>query len=129
MRVAELMAATLAGSSSGCQGGGIARRAAPPRWCLLLRLHELAQQRRNLICFGIKREVSCVQNSDLRVGDVFAVTFGLADIERRIVLAPEDQKLWPGLLQPGLPLGIRSDIRAVVVEQIGLNLRLSRGVP
>ena len=59
-------------------------------WCCLLpRLHELTYQRRNLICFGIKREVSCVEYVDLRVRYVLAVAFRLAEIEREVVLAPE----------------------------------------
>ena len=56
---------------------------------LLLRLHELTYQSRNLLCFGIKREVSCVEYVDLRVRYVLAVAFRLAQIEREIVLAPE----------------------------------------
>jgi len=47
---------------------------------------------------GIKREVSRVEYMNPRVRDVLAETFRLADIERRIVLAPEDQKLWLRLL-------------------------------
>jgi hypothetical protein len=43
------MAAIVSGLTSWCQGG--AHRAAG--CCLLLHLHELAQQRRNVICFGI----------------------------------------------------------------------------
>ena len=61
---------------------------------LLLRSHELTHQRSDLICFGIKREVSRVEYMNLRVRYVLAKTFRLADIERGIVLAPEDQKLW-----------------------------------
>jgi len=61
---------------------------------LLLRLHELTYQGCNLICFGIERGVSCVEQVDLRVRYVLAVAFRLAEIEREIVLAPEDQKLW-----------------------------------
>src|SRR2546427_7956342 len=41
------------------------------------------------------------------------------------MLAPEDQQLWLRLLEPGLPLWIRRDVRAVVVEEFGLNLRLA----
>ena len=65
-----------------------------------------------------------VENMNLRVGHILAIAFRLAGIEREIVLAPEDQKLWLRLLQPVLPLWISSDVRAIIVEQIGLNLRL-----
>jgi hypothetical protein len=58
--------------------------------CSLLCLQELTYQRHNLICFGIEREVSCVEYVDLCVGYVLAVAFWFADIKREIVLAPED---------------------------------------
>ena len=41
------------------------------------------------------------------------------------MLAPEDQQLGLRLLEPGLPQGIRRDVRAVVVEELGLQLRLA----
>src|SRR6266404_9471127 len=66
--------------------------------CLFLRLHELIQHSCNLIGFGIKREVSRVEYMNPRVRYVLAETLRLADIERGIVLAPEDQKLWLRLL-------------------------------
>jgi hypothetical protein len=74
----------------------IAKRRAGCR--LLLGLHELTYQGRNLICFGIKREVSCVEYVDLRVWYVLAIAFRLAKIEREIVLAPKNQKPWLRLL-------------------------------
>ena len=78
----------------------MARKGSPPRAvirkrherpCLLLPPHELTYQRRNLVRFGIKREVSCVEYVDFRVRYVLAISFRLARIEREIVLAPEDQ--------------------------------------
>ena len=60
--------------------------------CLLLGLHELTYQRRNLICFGIKREVSCVEYVDLRVRQVLAVAFRFAEIERESA-APKPKAL------------------------------------
>ena len=60
---------------------------------LLLRVHEPTYQRRDLIGFGIKREVSGVEYVDLRVRYVLAVAFRLSEIEREIVPAPEDQSL------------------------------------
>ena len=58
---------------------------------LFLRFHELTYQRRNLICFGIEREVSRVEHVNVGIGYVLAVTFRLAQIERKIVLAPDNQ--------------------------------------
>ena len=40
------------------------------------------------------------------------------------MLAPQNQKPGLGLLYPCLPLWIGIDIRAVVIKQIALNLRL-----
>src|ERR1700741_4890172 len=65
---------------------------------LLLRPHKLAYQRCNFIGFGVEREVSCFESVNLRVRYVFAVAFRLAEVEREIVLAPEDQQLWLRLL-------------------------------
>ena len=60
----------------------------------------------------------------LSVRHILAVAFRLAEVEREIVLAPEHQKPRLRLLHPRLPLRIGIDIRAVVVEEIALNLRL-----
>ena len=51
--------------------------------------HKLAYQRRDLICFGVEREVSCVEDVDLRRRYVLSVAFRFAWIERQIVLAPD----------------------------------------
>ena len=57
---------------------------------LLLRLHELTDQRGNLVCFGIECEVSCVKDVNLRVWYILAVAFRLAGVEGEVVLAPND---------------------------------------
>jgi hypothetical protein len=85
---------------------------------------KLTDQGRYLVCFGIKREVSCVEDVDFRLRYILAIAFRFAEIEREIVLAPENQKLWLRLLEPCLPLRISIDVRAVVIEEIALNLRL-----
>jgi hypothetical protein len=46
----------------------------------------------------VSSEVPCVEYVDLRVQYVLAVAFWLAEIEREIMLAPEDQKPWLRLL-------------------------------
>ena len=81
-------------------------------------------QGNNLIRLGIEREVPRVEDVDIRVRYVLAIPFRLADIKRGIVLAPEDQELRLGLLQPGLPFWVSIDIRSIVVEEITLNLSL-----
>lgn len=76
--------------------------------------------------------MSCIEHADLRARHILAVAFRLAEIEREIVLAPDDQELWLRLLHPRLPLRIGRDIRAVVIEEIALNLclpcRLQEGI-
>ena len=62
--------------------------------CLLLGLHELTYQRRNLVRLGVQCEVTCIEHVDFSARHILAVAFWLAGIEREIVLAPEDQKLW-----------------------------------
>ena len=91
---------------------------------LVFDVHKIANQTRNLVCLGIQREVSRVEYVDLRFRHVHAVPFRLAGIEREVVLAPDDQEPWLRLLQPCLPLRISGDVRAVVIEEIALNLRL-----
>jgi hypothetical protein len=43
--------------------------------------HELTYKRRNLICFGIEREMSRVEYMHLGARDIYAVSFRLAEIE------------------------------------------------
>jgi hypothetical protein len=45
--------------------------------------------------------------------------------ERGIVPPPDHKNRWPVLAQPRLPRRIRSDVRPVVVQQIGLDLALA----
>ena len=63
---------------------------------------ELTYQRGDLVCLGIQREVSCVEYVDFRLRYILAIAFRFAEIEREIVLAPENQKLWLRLLEPCL---------------------------
>jgi hypothetical protein len=87
-------------------------------------LNKLTYQRRDLVCLGIKREVSCVEDVNFRLWYILAVAFRFAEIEREVVLAPKNQKFWLRLLEPCLPLWISIDIRTVVIEEIALDLRL-----
>src|ERR1017187_6099315 len=91
-------------------------------------MYERAYERSNSACFSIKGEVSCVEYMDLRIRHILAVALRLAEIEREIVLAPQNEELWLCLPHPRLPLGIGLDVLAVIVEEIALNLRLPRSV-
>src|SRR5689334_594754 len=70
--------------------------------------------------------MTSVEDMDVRFRHVLAVAFGLAEIERKIVLAPDDKKLRLRLLHPCLPFRIGLDVRPVIVEQVALNLCLPR---
>src|SRR5260370_42502961 len=56
-----------------------------------LRLHELIYKRRNFIRFGIKSEVSCVENVNLSVRYIAAIGLRLRQVEREVILAPNHQ--------------------------------------
>jgi hypothetical protein len=53
-----------------------------------LSFHELPHQFPNLVCVGVKREVSCIEHLNLRARYVLSIPFWLAEIERKIVLSP-----------------------------------------
>ena len=57
-----------------------------------LPLHELTYKRRNFICFGIKSEMSCVENVNLSVRYIPAIGFRFRKVEREIVLTPNHQQ-------------------------------------
>jgi hypothetical protein len=90
-----------------------------------LLLHELTYKRRNFICFGIKSEVSCVENSNLSVRYVPVVGFRLRKVEGGIILTPNHQQMRLPFAHPCLPLGIGVDVRVVVVEEVALNIHLA----
>src|SRR6266436_3241344 len=94
-------------------------------WYSFLRLHELTYKHRNFIRFGIKSEVSSVENVNLSVRYVPAIGFRLRNVERRVILTPNHQQ--PRLLfaHPCLPLGVGVDVRAVVIEEVALNIHLA----
>src|SRR6202043_3471655 len=66
-----------------------------------------------------------VEDVDFRVRYVLAIAPRLAQVKREIVFAPDDQKLWAGIPEPGLPLGVGVDVRAVVIEKVTLNIHLA----
>src|SRR4029453_11060636 len=78
----------------------------------------------DFVCFSVQCEMTSVEDMELRFRHVLAVALRLAEIEREIVFAPDDEKLWLRLLHPGLPLRIGIDVRPVIVEEVALNLCL-----
>ena len=78
----------------------------------------------NLVCFGIQSEVSGVKHVYLRTGNILEISGRLAQVKRQVVLPPENKKARLRLLHPRLPFGVSQDIRAVVIKEITLYLRL-----
>src|SRR5216683_3964147 len=96
---------------------GHARSSLPP--------HELTHKRRNLICFGIEREVSSVENVNLSVRYVPAIGFRLRNVERRVILTPNHQQPRLPFAHPCLPPAVGVDVRAVVIEEVALDIHLA----
>src|SRR6266850_1503196 len=88
-------------------------------------LHEAADNTRNLVRCCIEGEMPCVEDVDLGLRHVAAIGLGFGRLERQVVLAPEDEKPGLPLAHPCLPLGIGVDVRAVVVEEVALNVGLA----
>src|SRR6266478_5494066 len=94
-------------------------------WYSFLRLHELIYKRRNFIRFGIKSEVPCVENVNLSVRYIPAIGLRLREFEREVILTPNHQQSRLPFAHPCLPLGVGVDVRAVVIEEIALNIHLA----
>ena len=69
--------------------------------------------------------MACIKNMDFGPRRVAAIGLRFRERERRIVLAPEDEQERLLLAHPGLPLGVGGDVRAVVVEEVALNVGLA----
>jgi hypothetical protein len=77
---------------------------------------ESACEIRDLVGGDVQREVSRLQNVYFRIRHVAVIRLGLRLIKGQVVLPPKNQKARLGLLHPCLPLWIRIDVRAIVVE-------------
>ena len=89
------------------------------------RIDKISHSCGDLIGCRIQCEVTSVDNVDFSVRHILAVAFRLAGVEREFILAPDHQQSRQLLAHPGLPLGIIFDVRAVVVEEVNLNLALA----
>src|ERR1700682_327207 len=67
-----------------------------------------------------------VENVNFGLRHVLAVAFRLPKVEREVILTPDYQEARLLLAHPSLPLGVGVDVRAVVVEEIALNVGLAR---
>src|ERR1700722_17783433 len=98
---------------------------AAPRSGSRRRADEPPHQPRDFVRRRIQCKVTGVENVDLRGRYVAAIGLRLRGFERRVVFAPKHEKPWQVTGHPRLPLGIRLNIRAVVVEQVALNVGLA----
>src|SRR6266550_3106265 len=87
--------------------------------------HKCADELRDLIGSGIDCKVSCVEHVDFCRRHVAPVSLRFGKLEREIVFAPDDEQARLRLAHPRLPLGIRVEVRSIVVKEIALNVRLS----
>ena len=92
---------------------------------LLLLLHEVTNELRNLIRSGVECEMASIEDVDFGFRHIFAVTFRFSEIEREIVPTPNHEQTWLSLLHPCLPFRIGVDVRSIIVEKITLNFGLA----
>jgi hypothetical protein len=70
--------------------------------------------------------MSGVEDVKFSVWHIPAVSFRLREVERWVVLPPYHLQARPPLGHPSLPRGVRVNVSAVVVEEVGLNVGLTR---
>src|ERR1700733_1236341 len=66
-----------------------------------------------------------IEDMDFGFRHIAAISLRFRKLERQIVFAPEDEKSRLLLTHPCLPFGVDIHIRAIVVEEIALNVRLA----
>src|SRR5580658_9854115 len=69
--------------------------------------------------------MTSVENLNSSVRHIAAISLRFRKLERRVVFAPENEEPRLLLAHPGLPLGVGLDVRAVVVEEVALNVGLA----
>src|SRR6266508_2792788 len=67
-------------------------------------------------------EMAAVEHVQLGLREVPQVGAAALGGEEDVVLSPEDERLRPALAQERLPLRIERDVRAIVVEEVELDL-------
>src|SRR6267143_1655538 len=66
-----------------------------------------------------------IEDVEFGLRHVAAIGLWFRKLERNVVFAPEDEKPRLLLAHPSLPLGVGVDVRAVVVEEVTLNVGLA----
>ena len=67
-----------------------------------------------------------VEDVNLSVRHIATVGFRFRKLERRVVLAPYHLQSRPLRPHPSLPRGVCVDVSAIVVEEVALNVGLTR---
>jgi len=70
--------------------------------------------------------VAAFEQMNLRLRDIARVGMRAFHLERRIVSPPQHERRRPMFAQVALPLRITRDVGSIVVEQIGLDVALTR---
>jgi len=65
-----------------------------------------------------------IENVNLSFRHILAISFRLTEVEREIILPPNDKQARLLLAHPCLPFRIGVDVGSIVVKQIALNLCL-----
>src|SRR5882762_7984363 len=86
---------------------------------------EASHQGGDLVCRRVEREMTRIEDMHERILHIPPVRLRLRPVEGQIVLTPNHEESWLRLAHPRLPLGIGLDIRAVVVEEIALDVGLA----
>src|ERR1700704_4225139 len=69
--------------------------------------------------------MTCIEDMDFGLRHVAAIILRFRKLEGQVVFAPKDEKPRLLLAHPCLPLGVGVDVRAVVVEEVALNVGLA----
>jgi hypothetical protein len=69
--------------------------------------------------------MTCIEDMDFGLWHVAAIGLRFRKLERQIVFAPEDEKPRLFLAHPRLPFRVGVHIRALVVEEVALNVGLA----
>jgi hypothetical protein len=78
--------------------------------------HELKNSLGNEIARLLKREVTGIEQMQLRLWDVSLVSCCTSHGEEGIVLTPDDQRLWLPAPKELMPFVVEAEIRLIVVK-------------
>lgn len=89
---------------------------------------EVADERTDLIRPILQREVAGIDQVKLGCGIISQIGLRACGGKYLVACAPDDERGWSARSQKRLKLGIQRDVRPVVIEQIQLNLLVSRAL-